>query len=393
MLAAMGRRGALVAALGLGAALATAAGAADAPGVRTGVHDGAAFAIAVPARWGGGLVLFAHGYEGEGPGPGTLIASPLADHLAAGGYAVAASGYRAKGYRPDWFLADMLALRARFIRDVGPPRWTIIHGQSMGGHVAIASLELHPEVYQGALIECGVVEGVRFGDWLYAYTAAAQYFSKLPLLETPPPEFDRLADVVWPRVMGTPGNYTAAGRRFDSVITHLAGGDLPLRLTGMALNYTGNLYPRTPLPERVHELMRHADTSAIRYDIDPGLGIDAATLNREVPRVTPEPGARSRDETPVFAELTGRIRVPVLTIHETGDFRVPFRFEQDYRRRAERAGTAHLLVQRAVRGTRHCRIDDAVRARGFDDLVAWIERGIVPDGDDVLGDVTRLGAR
>ena len=38
-----------------------------------------------------------------------------------------------------------------------------------------------------------------------------------------------------------------------------------------------------------------------------------------------------------------------LTIHETGDLRVPFTLEQSYRRRTLAAGTAHLLVQRAVR--------------------------------------------
>ena len=64
--------------------------------------------------------------------------------------------------RPNgMFLLDLLALRAQFIGRFGQPRWTIIHGQSMGGHVAIASLELHPEVYQGGLIECGVVDGGR----------------------------------------------------------------------------------------------------------------------------------------------------------------------------------------------------------------------------------------
>jgi len=34
-----------------------------------------------------------------------------------------------------------------------------------------------------------------------------------------------------------------------------------------------------------------------------------------------------------------------------------------------------------------------VREQTFDDLVAWTERGLVPAGDDVLGDVTKLGLR
>ena len=82
--------------------------------------------------------------------------------------------------------------------------------------------------------------------------------------------------------------------------------------------------------------------------IDPGLGVDAATVNREILRITPEPGARSHEAHPIFAELTGRLRVPVMAIHGTADFHVPFRLQQNYRR-VEEAGTAHLLV--AVRGT------------------------------------------
>jgi hypothetical protein len=34
-----------------------------------------------------------------------------------------------------------------------------------------------------------------------------------------------------------------------------------------------------------------------------------------------------------------------------------------------------------------------MRERAFDDLVAWIEHGSRPEGDDVLGNVTQLGLR
>jgi hypothetical protein len=192
-------------------------------------------------------------------------------------------------------------------------------------------------------------------------------------------------------LMVTPGHHTEWGRRFDSVVKHLMGGDLPPRLEGMAERYILNLNPRNPGPGRATELWRHAVTRHIHYDTDPGLGADAATLNREIPRVAPEPGARSREVNPVFAELTGKIRVPLVAIHETADFPVPFRLQQEYRRRAERAGTSHLLVQRAVRATGHCGFDNAESVPAFDDLVKWIENGSVPAGDNVLGDVTKLG--
>jgi len=125
-----------------------------------GTHEGADFMISVPANWNGGLVMYAHGYQGELPGRGTVQVSPMSDHLTGKGIAWAATGYRAVTYRPDWFLEDVLALRQRFIKQVGPVRWTVIHGLSMGGHVAVAGLELHPGIFQGAITECGVVDGV-----------------------------------------------------------------------------------------------------------------------------------------------------------------------------------------------------------------------------------------
>jgi len=367
--------------------------AAETRTMREGIHQGADYVISMPSTWNGGLVMFAHGYEGEGPARGTVRASPLDSYLNDHGYAWAASGFRSQGYRPDWFLSDTLALRELFIGEFGQPRWTIIHGQSMGGHIAISSLELHPAVYQGGFIECGVVDGIGLVDWLYAYTAAAEYFSKLPLLDTPRPGFEGIANVKLPAILGTPGAYTEEGRRFDNVVKHLAGGDLPLRLEGMKQRYLQNLNPRTVGPDRAQEFARHADTRRITYDIDPGYGVSAEELNRGIQRVIAGAGARSRDANPVFGEFTGKIRVPLMTLHETGDFRAPFRLEQDYRRRVETAGTGHLLVQRAVRWAGHCGIEGSVRERAFEDLVAWIERGVVPEGDDVLGDVTKLGLR
>jgi len=369
--------------------------AAAGAGILEGTHEGADFLIGMPEKWNGGLVLFAHGYEGEGGGRGTVRGSPLSGQLGATGYAWATSGYRSKGYRPDWFMADMLALRARFISQFGTPRWTILHGQSMGGHVTVASLELHPEIYQGALIECGIVDGVGLVDWLYAYTAAAEYLSGVRLLDAPDRQaFAALVNGPWLGAVGTPGHYSERGRRFDSVVKHLMGGDLPLRLEGMRQRYIMNLNPRDPGPGRAQELARHASTTHIRYRIDPGLGVTEEELNRDVRRITPAPGARSRAANPALAELTGKIRVPLMAIHETADFRVPFRLQQDYRRRTVAAGTSHLLVQRAVRWAGHCSFDGTVRERAFDDLVGWIERGVLPQGDDVLApDVSRIGLR
>ena len=359
----------------------------DGPISRRGTYEGGRYLIEVPAGWNGGLVLFAHGYDG-----GTFD-SPLSSHLLDRGYALAASSYRTEDYRPDLFVDDMRALLELFIREVRRPRWAVIHGQSMGGHVAIASLELHPSLYQGALIECGVIDGIGNADLYVAARAAAEYLGGVNLFEATDREtlIGRVNSQWLPR-MGVAPAYTERGRRFDSILKYLMGGDLPLRLQGLPRHYIRYVFPSGGPGTR--EVVRHVSTLQVRYRIDPGLGVAEDELNAKVRRIAPAEGARSRSANPAFAELTGRITVPVLAIHETGDARVAWSNQQAYRRRTIAAGTAHLLVQRAVRWPGHCAFDGEVREQAFDDLVTWIEKGTKPDGDDVLAaDVSTLGLR
>ena len=96
----------------------------------------------------------------------------------------------------------------------------------------------------------------------------------------------------------------------------------------------------------------------------------------------------------MYAERTGQLKVPLITLHETGDAWVPLSLEQSYRRRTIAAGTDHLLVQRVVRGPGHCAFDGQTQQQAFDDLVAWIERGAKPVGEDVLApDLSRIGLK
>jgi len=367
---------------------------------RSGVLGGAAYLIEVPENWRGGLLVFAHGIQ-RGPGPGAVAAPPIASHVVAEGHAWIASGYRAREYRPHLFIEDLVALRELFLREIGRPRWSIIYGQSMGGHIAVASLELRPGLYQGGLTECGLVDGISIADYLTAYTAAAELISGVPLLDAPDREtFARLLNERVVPALGMPGAYTARGRQFDSVVKYLmgadkAGNDLPLRLQGLQRRFLMNMtYRPTDLEKEPNPGLRAASTVHIRYRIDPDLGLTEEELNARVRRVHPAQDARSASANPVYAERTGRLTVPLLTLHETGDAWVPLSLEQSYRRRTIAAGTDHLLVQRVVRAPSHCGVDGETREQAFDDLVAWIERGVRPQGEDVLApDLSRIGLK
>jgi len=366
---------------------------------RSGQLDGADYVIEVPEGWRGGLVVFAHGIQ-RGPGRGDLRMLPIGSHVLAAGHAWIASGYRAREYQPHLFIDDLAALRELFLKEIGTPRWSIIYGQSMGGHIAVASLELRPGLYQGGLSECGLVDGIGIADYLMAYTAAAELIAGVPILEAPDTQAfgPLLGEVV--RALGMPGSYTTRGRQFDSVVKYLmgtdrAGNDLPLRSQGLEARYLLNIMHR---PRNVENEpnpgLRAASTAHVKYRIDPGLGLTEEELNARVRRIHPVKDARSPTANPVYAERTGRLTAPLLTLHETGDAWVPLSLEQSYRRRTIAAGTDHLLVQRAVRAPSHCGVDGDTRRQAFDDLVAWIERGVRPDGEDLLAaDLSRIGLK
>jgi len=400
-------RRALVALLALGLALVVLRGPwSDGPRAesqraaisRSGALGGADYLIEVPPNWRGGLVVFAHGIQ-RGPGPGAVTAPTIGSHVLAEGHAWVASGYRAREYQPHLFIEDLAALRELFLKEIGQPRWTIIYGQSMGGHIVVASLELRPGLYQGGLTECGLVDGIGIADYLMAYTAAAELIAGVPLLDAPDREtFARVLNERVVPALGMPGAYTARGRQFDSVVKYLmgadqAGNDLPLRLEGLKRRYLLNMmYRPRDLENEPNPGLRAASTAHIRYRIDPGLGLTGDELNARVRRVGPAKDARSPAVNPVYAERTGRLTAPLITLHETGDAWAPLYLEQSYRRRTIAAGTGHLLVQRVVRAPSHCGVDGETREQAFADLVAWIERGVRPAGDDVLAaDLSRVG--
>jgi pimeloyl-ACP methyl ester carboxylesterase len=367
---------------------------------RSGILGGADYLMEVPANWRGGLVVYAHGIQ-YGPGQGAVVAPPMASHIIGEGHAWIASGYRAREYQPHLFIEDLVALRELFLKEIGQPRWTIIYGQSMGGHIVVASLELRPGLYQGGLAECGLVDGISIADYLFAYTAAAELISGVPLLDAPDRQaFARTLNERVVPALGLPGSYTARGRQFDSVVKYLmgadqAGNDLPLRLQGLQRRYLLNMLHRDPdLEKEPRPGARAASTVHIRYRIDPGLGLTEDELNARVRRIRPAKDARSPSVNPVYAERTGRLTVPLFTLHETGDAWVPLSLEQSYRRRTIAAGTDHLLVQRVIRAPSHCAFYGETRERAFDDLVAWIERGVRPEGEDVLApDLSRIGLK
>jgi hypothetical protein len=82
--------------------------------------------------------------------------------------------------------------------------------------------------------------------------------------------------------------------------------------------------------------------------------------------------------------ISGRLPIPVMSLHTIGDLFVPFSMEQLYARRVESQGATDRLVSRAIRDHNHCGFAPPEEARAFADLVVWVKTGVKPAGDDIL---------
>jgi hypothetical protein len=93
-------------------------------------------------------------------------------------------------------------------------------------------------------------------------------------------------------------------------------------------------------------------------------------------------------------ETTGKVKVPLLTLHTTGDGQVPIEQARILQRRVDRARRRRLLVQRVIRDPGHCGFSDIEWEANLKALIRWVERGVRPKGNNVLvRDLRRLRRR
>ncbi|MCX6215883.1 alpha/beta hydrolase [Spirosoma sp.] len=125
--------------------------------VDSGSLKGARYIILYPPNWKGKLVMFAHGYEFMGSKPHQSqnlgFANAMKPFLERG-FAVAASDYQYQGFVMPQAVDDTEELRKFFTKTVGKPDTTYMVGQSMGGGVALATIENFGAAYNGSLALC-----------------------------------------------------------------------------------------------------------------------------------------------------------------------------------------------------------------------------------------------
>jgi pimeloyl-ACP methyl ester carboxylesterase len=321
----------------------------------TGEFDGAPYRIEVPENWQGDLVMYLTGYEAVGsPRDGATEQSAFDRLLLSQGYAVARSLYSAQGWAVVEALQDNERLRRHALANLPATRRTWLVGHSMGAHLALASIERHPDAYDGALALCGV------------NGPAPEMFSEgvLPPLVA----FDHLFPGVLPQA---PGGLADPGAPpwpdYEAIEKALAGdearaGLLAARFQILRKDLAGALMIRYGV---LHELAARAGGFPVdkRDYVFTGLGDDAA-VNAGARRYAGSPVAMAwlRDSAPI----TGTTRKPVVVLSNLNDPTVPAPFSGRYAVLAAEAGNAANVTVMPSAGQGHCEFpeQDVVRALG-----------------------------
>lgn len=394
------------------AAMAAAAG--DVVDVSTtsrwaGVLNGAAYHVEVPAAWNGKLVMYAHGFNGNGSVL-TITNPSIRRYLIQNGYAWAASSYGKNFYDVRAGVEDTNALALQFTtiaaansRTLSAPTKIYITGHSMGGHITAAAIEdeaaataIHKVKYAGAVPMCGVVGDTELFNEFGAMQMTAQ--AEAGVASSPITSWT----TVQLQVLGTlfssfpstaapaaPIATTAAGAKWASAVENFTGGTRPLFAQGLAF---GGSFPGGSLTTfggdgTVTGILTKnvVDTNAFTYTID-GDATASAALNASAQDLTAVADANRlrHDGLRWIPVVNGEFKIPVVSIHTLGDLFVPFSMEQVYQKRVAAKGNGIWLVQRAIRGASHCDFTVAEQVSAFDDMIKWERDGVKPTGDDVV---------
>eukprot|EP01036_Dinobryon_divergens_P038295 gene38295-50258_t len=365
-----------------------------------GVLNGAAYRVEVPTNWNGKLVMYAHGFRGEGSA--LTVSNPsIRRHLIESGYAWAASSYSTNFYDVRAGVEDTNALALAFNRiaaangrTLAAPDRIYITGHSMGGHVTGAAIEQeamntakNKVGYHGAVPMCGVMGDAELFNRFAGMQVTAQALAGVQ--SYPTNKWSEVSALVTSTLFNTfPNDPKPQGIKYLSVVENLTGGVRPLFDQGIAFGGSfPSAYGTFGSDGTVTGILNRSvlDTNALTYVIE-GDPTGSAALNLSAQKLTAAPDANRlrRDGLRWIPAINGEFKIPVVSIHTLGDLFVPFSMQQVYQQRTAAKGNANWLVQRAIRGASHCDFTVAEQVQAFDAMVLWEQTGAKPQGDDVM---------
>jgi pimeloyl-ACP methyl ester carboxylesterase len=341
---------------------------------------GAVYQIEMPERWSGRLVLEMHGF-GEFAPETNATPPDFRRYLIAQGIAWGASSFSSSALIPGRAADETAALWDHFARKYGRPKWTYVTGWSMGGAATNIAAERYADRFDGALAFCGAASQTPALGISADFIAAAAYVAGVRQAE-----YDAstdLAALIRDRIRPALHD-PAKHRQFEDILIDLTGGPRAFDREGILAEEETNWRRGTLLVTSL--IAANRDT---KYRLGPRSPVTSDVFDRDVIRFrVNEPLRRILLEG---NETAGRVAMPLLSMHTTGDGQVPIGQARLYRQRVEAAGRGARLVERIVEDPGHCGFTTEEQEAGFDALVAWVERGVRPRGTDVrISDLRNL---
>jgi pimeloyl-ACP methyl ester carboxylesterase len=375
------------------AGAATSAAACPAPIVASdtvlcgSLQDGATYLIEVPAQWNQTLFLYSHGYVSPGSNnPARDVGDPVTGGwLLSHGYAIAGSSYSTTGWAIEQALPDQIATLDLFSAQVGRPQRTIAWGHSLGGIITAGLIQRYPDRFSAALPMCGVLAG-GVATWNSALDGAFAFQQLLDPSVQVTGITNPFANLQGAEAAIAAAQQTPAGRARIALgaaladtpgwFTPLSDKPAPKDFAGQEANQfqwdTNVDFPfvfafRAELEARAggnpswntgvdyaHQLAISADRSEVRAMYKAaGLSLraDLRKLNKPA-RISADPSAVRYLARNI--SFTGKITIPVLSMHTIGDGLVIPQNEQAYASVVRRAERAFLLRQVYVSRAGHC---------------------------------------
>ncbi|MFC3502895.1 hypothetical protein ACFOOK_18195 [Micromonospora krabiensis] len=367
--------------------------------------NGAHYAIAVPHRWNGALVVHAHGGPdlGDASDPGRSTEdlgrwAVMVDE----GYAWAGSSYRRGGYGTRMAAVDTENVRRLFVRTFGPPKRTYLHGQSWGGNVAAKVVETYGGAhgpYDGALLTNGVLGGGSRGyDYRVDLRVVYQFYCR---------NHPRPSEPGYPLWQGLRADSTMTTTGLRARLRECTGYDLaPGERTVQQQRNLDDILAVTRIPERTLESHLRFATFTFRDIVHTRLGgrnpfdnrgvwysgsHDDVALNAGVERFAADPTAR-RDLS-YDSDLTGDVAIPVLTLHAIDDPTAFVEHEAAYQATLRGAHRDRHLVQTFARESEHSELSTTEYATSMAALDGWVRTGRKPTAGTVAASCARFDAR
>lgn len=307
------------------------------------------------------------------------------------GWAFAATSRRRAGFGVARAVEDAEQLRLAAVATLGPPRLTVLHGQSFGGAIAARAIETQNEPgpdgrrpWDAALLTSAVLAGpsraydmrvdLRAAFQAVCGTHPAPHEPQYPVTLGLAPETRMAREEVVERFHVCTGADVPPEARSADQRRALADLTAASRIPEHAL--AGHLWWATQVFADIARnltLGRSAfGNEHVRYR---GTSDDAA-FNAAVPRISPDPEALAR--LSADGDPTGRVAIPVLTVHGVDDPVVFVEHQAAYRATLERAGTAERLVQVFVDEAEHAKLSPVLYPVALDLLRGWAEEGARP---------------